>query len=371
MEPTEKRKDKRVKRVLILCIHPFNTVPGQRFRFEQYMKYLEANGYELDFSPLLSQEDQKIFHKPGHYFGKFNIVLKGLIKRIQEQLRSKKYDLIFAHRQAFVLGTAYFEKSLGKKIPMIFDFDDAIWMNNVSEANKKLGFLKGSAKTSDIIRYSSLVFAGNEYLANYSRKYNNNVVVVPTTIDTEMYQHKQENSNGQPVCIGWSGSFSTIQHFKRAIPALKKIKEKYGHAVQFRIIGDASYYCEELQTQGMAWKAATEVEDLSKIDIGIMPLPDDEWANGKCGLKGLQYMGLGIPTLMSPVGVNKIIIQNGVNGYLPDTEEEWIEALSLLIENKEQRKKVGDAGRQTVLDKYSVKAWESKYLGYFDQLTAK
>jgi glycosyltransferase involved in cell wall biosynthesis len=101
-----------------------------------------------------------------------------------------------------------------------------------------------------------------------------------------------------------------------------------------------------------------------------MPLPDDEWAKGKCGLKGLQYMALEIPTLMSPVGVNTEIIQNGVNGYLPDKENEWVDILSGLIENKELRERIGKAGRQTVVNKYSVEAWKQKYLDNFNKLTA-
>ncbi|HWR33725.1 MAG TPA: glycosyltransferase family 4 protein, partial [Chitinophagaceae bacterium] len=168
----------------------------------------------------------------------------------------------------------------------------------------------------------------------------------------------------------WSGSITTIQHFTTAIPVLKKIKDKFGDRVSFKIIGDKNYYCTELGTKGDAWIASTEIEDLSQIDIGIMPLPDDEWAKGKCGLKGLQYMALEIPTLMSPVGVNTEIIQNGINGYLPDSENEWVDTLSNLIENKELRERIGKAGRQTVIDKYSVEAWKQKYLDNFNRLTA-
>lgn len=361
-----------MKKVLILCIHPVNTVPGQRFRFEEFLTHLKANGYDITFSPQLSLNDKKIFHEPGHYFQKFSIVIKGIIKRLRETLTIKKYDLVFVHRQAFVLGTAWFEKKIGKKVPMIFDFDDAIWMQNVSDANKKLGFLKNSLKTAEIIQASSMVFAGNEYLAAYARQRNNNVKLVPTTIDMTVYRNTRERRQGtEPVCIGWSGSFSTIQHFKTAIPALKRIKEKYGDRVRFMIMGDGNYYCDELQTQGLPWKAATEVDDLSQIDIGIMPLPADDWAKGKCGLKGLQYMALGIPTLMSPVGVNKDIIQHGVNGFLPETENEWVDIISMLVENKEHREKVGEAGRQTVLEKYSVDAWKDKYVEYFDELTGE
>ena len=253
---------------------------------------------------------------------------------------------------------------------MIFDFDDSIWLQQVSEGNKKFAFLKDASKTAKIIQEASLVFAGNEFLASYARKINSNTVIVPTTIDTEVYKRAnlpQRNA----VCIGWSGSFTTIEHFETALPALKKIKEKYGDKVYFKIIGDGNYYCKELETQGLPWKADSEIKDLSEIDIGLMPLPDTEGAKGKCGLKGLQYMALEIPTLMSPVGVNTEIIHNGCNGYLPGSEEEWVNYISILIEDENLRKKMGTAGRKTVVEKFSVDAWKEAYLNYFDQLTNK
>src|SRR5436309_11917300 len=150
---------------------------------------------------------------------------------------------------------------------MIFDFDDSIWLQNISEANKNLAFLKDASKTSKIIKAAKLVFAGNEFLANYARQYNKNVVIVPTTIDTEVYK-RQEIIKDNRICIGWSGSFSTIEHFLTAVPSLKRIKEKYRDTVKFMVIGDANFYNEELDIKGLPWKASTEIENLSHFDIG-------------------------------------------------------------------------------------------------------
>ena len=365
-----KKTERRImKKVLILCLHRPNRSPSQRFRFEQFISYLEEHGYQIDFSYLLNAEQDKAYYRPGHYAQKLRIVLSSTLKRLGELFKVKKYDLIFVQREAYMLGTAFFERGMGSKVPMIFDFDDSIWMQNVSEANAKLSFLKDASKTAKIIEKAALVFAGNQYLADYAHQYNKKVVIVPTTIDTDSYQAVKKEK--QKVCIGWSGSVTTIQHFSTAIPALKRIKDKYGDSVYFKIIGDPDYYCKELDTQGIAWKAATEIEDLSEIDIGIMPLPDTEWAKGKCGLKGLQYMALGIATLMSPVGVNSEIIQDGVNGFLPETEDEWVSDLSKLVESKELRQQIGDAGKRTVEEHYSTNAWKAKYLEYFNQLTVK
>jgi glycosyltransferase involved in cell wall biosynthesis len=358
-----------MKKVLILCLHRPDRSPSQRYRFEQYLPYLEENGYEFDFSYLLSKEDDKVYYKPGHYLQKIQIVFSSIAKRLKELLTAGKYDLVFVQREAFMLGTAFFERAIGKKVPLIFDFDDSIWLQNVSESNKKLAFLKDAAKTSKIIERAALVFAGNQFLADYAKNYNPNVAIVPTTIDTDVYQVTKNITGDQSVCIGWTGSFSTVEHFTTAIPALVEIKEKYGDRVRFKIIGDANYYCKELETQGLPWKSDTEVDDLLEFDIGVMPLPDTEWTKGKCGLKGLQYMALGIPTLMSPVGVNTSIIENERNGFLPKTHSEWVAYLSALVESKELRKTIGEAGKKTLDENYSTKVWRQQYLDYFNQVT--
>ncbi len=359
-----------MKKVLIICLHREHRSPGQRFRYEQYISYLEQNGYQFDRSVLLNVKDDKAFYSKGNYFRKAFILFKTWMIRTRDWFRMNKYDIIFIFRDALMTGSTFFEKRFARSAAkIIYDFDDAIWMQNVSEANKGLAFLKNASKTGKIIGLSDLVFAGNQYLADYASQFTGNIVIVPTTIDTDIYIAQKDKKNGNTICIGWSGSFSTIQHFATAIPALARVKEKFGSTVSFKIIGDATYYCKELDTQGVAWKAATEIEDLSQIDIGIMPLPDDEWSKGKCGLKGLQYMALEIPTLMSPVGVNGEIIQHGINGYLPQTEDEWVEQISELVNDKEKRARIGKAGRQTVEEKYSVIAWRQKYLDHFNRLT--
>lgn len=173
------------------------------------------------------------------------------------------------------------------------------------------------------------------------------------------------------ITIGWSGSVTTIKHFEFALPFLRRIIEKYGKRIRIKVIGDASYRNEEFNIEGIGWNRKDEVKELSSFDIGIMPLPDDEWANGKCGLKGLQYMALEIPTIMSPVGVNKEIIVNGENGFLAQETEEWVEKLSLLIDSEILRKSMGSKARQTVIDRYSVLSQQENYLRYFNQLTTK
>lgn len=349
-------------KIIFIGAHRLNRSPSQRFRFEQYFSFFEKNGFECHLSPLLNEEEDKKFYSEGNFFNKIWIVAKCFQKRRMDVQRAHEYDIIFIQREAFMTGTSFFEKRFkktGKKI--IFDFDDAIWLPNVSDGNRKYAWMKSPAKIHEIICLSDVVIAGNNYLSDYAKKYNKNVYSIPTTIDTNYHKRKDINDD-ERICIGWTGSHTTIQHFKHSIPVLKKLKEKYGDKIYFKVIGDEKYLDAELNIIGEKWNLQDEIEQLSKIDIGIMPLPDNAWAKGKCGFKGLQYMALEIPSVMSPVGVNCEIISDGVNGFLADKEDEWVEKISILIENPELRKKIGTEARKTVIEKYSVEANKEKYL---------
>jgi len=351
-----------MKKVLFIAMHRPDRSPSQRYRFEQYFNFLEANGVSCTLSYLISKEDDQLLYNKGHYIGKFGIFLKSIFKRLSDLQRLQQFDYIFIQREAFMTGSTFFERQMARKgLPIIFDFDDAIWLFDESNANKGLSFLKNPAKTAKLIKLSTKIIAGNPYLADYARQFNKCVEIIPTTIDTNWYKPIQKPEKDF-VTIGWTGSFSTIKHFEELIPALKKVKECYGDKVEFRVIGEPAYHHSILGIRGQKWQKESEVEDLSEFDIGIMPLPDNEWTRGKCGAKGLQYMGLGIPTIMSPVGVNTEIIKDGVNGFLAASEDEWFEKLGRLIKSPELRQQLGKAGRDIVVEKYSVEAWKDKYL---------
>jgi glycosyltransferase involved in cell wall biosynthesis len=348
-------------RFLFLAVHAPNRAPGQRFRFEQYLDSLRERGVECDFSWALDGSDAKILYSPGQVPRKALLVLRLLFKRWLESFSLGRYDLVLVQREAMFVGGPRLEmaaKRSGAKL--VFDFDDAIWLADMSSYNQRFRWLKDAEKIPRILRAADLVLAGNAFLADYARSFNQRVQIVPTTIDTDTYQPRSHRPEG-PLCIGWSGSFSTIRDFRLAAPTLKRLRARYGERVRFKVIGDNTFRDDELGVVGQPWKADTEVADLQEIDIGLMPLPDNEWSRGKCGLKGLQYMALGIPTLMSPVGVNADIITDGKDGYLPGSDEDWERDLVSLIENPALRAQIGAAGRQRVVQGYSVRAWRDRY----------
>lgn len=359
-------------KILFIAAHRPNRSPSQRYRFEQYFPFLRANGYACELSYIIDENADRIFYRPGNILKKFIITFKSFGKRMKDLRKADSYDIIFVQREAFMTGSAYFEKRFARsKAKLVFDFDDSIWLLDTSKANRKFAWLKSEKKTGEIIAVADVIFAGNEYLASYAKQFNKNTLVVPTTIDTDVFKRSKPYGDTNKVCIGWSGSITTIKHFEQALPFLKIIKEKYGDKVHFKVMGDPTYQNEELEIESIAWQSDTEVQTLQSFDIGIMPLPDDEWVKGKCGLKGLSYMAVEVPTIMSDVGVNSDIIKEGENGYLAITDQDWVDKLSMLIESCELRKKLGEAGRKTVLESYSMESQKKIYLAAFNELVKR
>lgn len=359
-----------MKKILYIASHRADRAPGQRFRFEQYFDFLEKNGYHCELSYYISEKDDNYLYLKGYYAHKFMILVKAVIRRIKDLQRADRYDAVLIHREAFLLGSTFFERRFKRsKAKIIFDFDDSIFLPDTSHANQGLKWLKKPEKTGKIIAMSDMVFAGNSYLAEYALKFNNNVKIVPTTINTtDVHKKPVQVLKDETVCIGWTGSITTIKHFELALPVLKKLKQKYGKRIKIKVIGDEKYENSELGIKGIGWSRENEIEELSTLDIGIMPLPNDEWSKGKCGLKGLEYMALEIPPVMSRVGVNTEIIQDGINGFLADGEEEWIRKIEMLIDDKELRNKMGGEALKTVKENYSTESQKGKYLQYLNEL---
>ncbi len=342
--------------------------PGQRFRCEQYLPALQEAGYETRWHALLSERDDRIFYSPGRYLAKAGMVLRSFFQRLRQVRQVRHGDIAYVYREAFMLGNTFFEKRLKKRgARLVFDFDDAIWLMEVSEGNRKLAFLKRPSKTAEICRLADLVLTGNEYLAAYARRHAKKVAVIPTTIDTAYHRPSEAAQNTERICIGWTGSESTVKHFETLLPVLREIRHRYGERIRFKLISNSRQSYPDLGLVSTPWTRNEEVAELQSIDIGIMPLPDDEWSRGKCGFKLLQYMAVAKPVVASPIGVNTEIVEEGVNGYLARNDEQWIEKLSALIENAEMRQQMGREGRKKIETMYSTAAWKARYLDLFKE----
>lgn len=341
-------------RLLILAPYPLDRAPSQRFRFERYLAPLRTDGWEVDVRSFMDRETYARFHRRGGAMGKAAALVAGAKRRWRDTARAGEWDVVLIHREAFPAGGPVFERRVaGRGTPIVFDFDDAIWLPNVSAANRRARWLKHPEKTASIIGLSRVVLAGNEYLADYARALNPDVRVLPTVVDTESYVCTDGPSEG-PVTVGWTGSVTTLEHLRMLEPVLARIQRE--KEVAIRIVGAPDYRPTGFEAEVIAWDPAREVEDLCPIDIGLMPLPDEPWARGKCGLKLLQYMALGRAAVASPVGVNTRIVQDGVNGLLARTPPEWEGALRDLLDDPALRARLGRAARSTVEREYSVEA---------------
>ena len=365
-------------KVLFLLPYPLNSAPSQRFRFEQYFRYLDKIGAEYKVQSFLAEKAWEVLYKKGNIWQKFWGVLRGFLGRDWQMLNLTPFDLVFIHREAAPIGPPLYEWWIAKvwKKKIIYDFDDAIWLPNTSDENSLVAELKWHSKVANICKWAWKVSAGNAYLANYARSYNDNVVVMPTTIDLGYHNSsssgsglpagvhgKKEGSGLKDLVIGWTGTHSTLPYLDLVFNTLDILSSKLNF--QFLIISNQPPNKQLANGSWQLWQKETEIENLNKIDIGIMPMPDDQWTRGKCGFKALQFMALGKPVVASPVGVNTEIIEDGKNGFLANSEDEWIDKLLRLIEDPELRESLGKAGRQTVLERYSVEANKGKFLGLF------
>lgn len=345
-------------RVGFLALRAPDLSPAQRYRVEAFLPSLERRGIKVRYDWLLDRDDLRTFYGNHLVSKKALMAANAAWRRLASVIKARDIDVFLVQREAFFLGGAWSEWMAQLRAPVVYDFDDAIWIRAVSDANQRFAWLKNVGKISRIVRMAHTVLAGNDYLAAWARTHSRNVVVVPSCVDTDRFAPAATPSAADSVTIGWSGSPSTIAHLRPLLPVLERVKAVYGTRVRLRVMGDPSFSHPPLKLHGEIWSSAAELELLREIDIGLMPLPDNEWTRGKCAIKGLVSMSMGAATVMSPVGVNVQIVRHGENGYLAASDDEWFDVLSRLIEDHALRQRVGMAGRQTVEEHYSVRRWE-------------
>lgn len=343
-------------KVCALMPDPYDTTPSQRFRIEQWEPYLKQKNIKIDYHSFSDQRLREVIYQNGQITNKIVELLRANLRRIKQVLKAKKYDAVFLHRAASMIGPAWFEKYLQLSgVPIIFDFDDSIFMTDVSDANKRFAWAKFSGKTADICKYSKSITVGNSFLAEYARKYNDNVYIVPTSIDTSRYQPREKtNKENKRTVIGWTGSSTSQYHLEAFEPVLAELIKNRSEDIEIRVISNREPSFQKIPYTWRTWSAETEVEEISEIDVGIMPTPDDEWSRGKCALKALQYMSLEIPAICTDMGANRDVINHGENGFLAKTSEQWLSYFEILIDDMDLRLKLGKKARETVVNHYSM-----------------
>lgn len=335
---------------------------GCRFRIAQYVPALQAAGIDVTISPFFTREFFGLVYRKGHALAKSAMFIQRAADRLRLVADRGGYDAFFIYREALPVGPAIIETLLAgaRGAAMIYDFDDAVFLPNTSEANRPIALLKWPSKVRTIIGRSDVVIAGNEFLASYARQYNDSVRVIPTVVDTTKFVPRAGVAQGfspaaaAPIVIGWIGTPTTAPYLLSLQPVLQELART--HPFVLRVCGAGA----DLQIPGVTvanepWTLDGEVTLFNTCDIGVYPLSDDEWAKGKCGFKAIQFMACGVPVVAAPVGVNREIIQDDVNGLLAATPSAWVEKLGRLLGDAALRARLGAAGRCTIEDHYSLK----------------
>lgn len=352
--------------VLFLLPYPLRLAPSQRFRIEAFFPILDANSIAYRVHCFFDEQAYSILYQEGGIFKKAWAVLRGFLQRLWVVLFvAHRYDFVVIHREAAPVGPPVFEWLLAKvfRKQVVYDFDDAIWIPAVSQNNGLAAHFKCYWKVSHICRWAHRVSVGNEYLARFAKQYNQAVHVIPTCVDTINRFNLIKDQASDRVVIGWTGSHSTLPYLDNLVPVLQQLEKQYDF--DFLVICNQPPSFTLRNLRYLPWQEATEIEDLLRINIGVMPLVPDAWSEGKCGFKIIQYLALGIPAVASPVGVNCSIIKEPDYGSLCTTSKSWYAALSALLTSTALRTAQGRLGRNQMEAHYSIATHSYSFISLF------
>lgn len=361
--------------VLVLVPSPFDTSPAQRFGIEQWAPHLERLGARLTFSPFMAERLHRVLYQRGHYSRKAALTLEALGRRVLTALTARRYDLVFLHREAAIVGPAILERIIAyRNIPIIYTIDDPLWIRYRSPTNGILSYLKFNGKVRTICRISAAILANSQRIARYVGQFNHSVHVVPQTIDVEQYHPRShDGSPAAAVTLGWIGSHTSVANVLALKGALRRVAARY--PVRLCLIANSfPAAVEELKDAIPVvlkrWDGATEASELRLMDIALLPLDDHPWNAWKVNTKLLQYAGAGVPIVASTGNENAEIIQDGGCGFVARDEDEWVEKLSRLVEDAALRRDLGSSGRRMVEERFSAQVWAPKIYEVFENAVA-
>jgi len=345
---------------------------GCRFRIAQFIPYLESAGFEVTLDSLFTPEFFRVVYKSGDYLRKAMTFAALSLKRLEVLREASRFDLILVYREAFPIGPPLIERWLARPgmPPIVYDFDDAVFLPNVSDANRFIVSLKWARKVPDILRLSTSVIAGNDLLAAFARRYNSSVVTIPTCVDTDKFIPRADPGGSRgPLVVGWIGSPTTASYLSLLRAVFRNVQAVA--PFELKVSGAASDLAfDGVPVRNVPWSLAGEVSLFNTCDIGVYPLTDDEWSKGKCGFKAIEFMACGVPVVASAVGVNKEIIDDGVNGFLATSADEWELKLRRLLTDAPLRARFAAAGRRTVEERYSLRVNAPRVAAVLDNALA-
>jgi glycosyltransferase involved in cell wall biosynthesis len=324
---------------------------SSRYRCYQYHPAMQDAGLKFIESSLF--DDAYLASKYENGRVNFYYILRAFLSRIWRVLAIPKGSVVFIEYELIPYAPAILERWLKwRRCRLVVDYDDALFHQYDSHKNFWVRLFL-SDKIATVMSLAHTVVVGNSYLADYAKRVGAaSVKLIPSVIDLERYSIKKIVKTPRQFTIGWIGSPSTARYLKDIVPALTALCKDGGARVC--LVGSGHIDLPGVQMEVISWCEDTEVNDIHRFDVGIMPLPNEPWTRGKCGFKLIQYMACGLPVVASPVGANCEIVEDGVNGYLASTNEEWVRALENLRSDIELRSRMGASGRKRVQEKYCL-----------------
>lgn len=334
---------------------------SSRLRALQFVPYLERAGFACEVSPLFSDK-----YVASLYSGnsRFLHAIHGYFTRLGQLFRARAYDVVWIEKEILPFLPAWLDVAVGRGgVPLVVDYDDAIFHNYDMSSSSLVRRFMGK-KIDLVMRNAAVVTVGNAYLgARASSAGAQQVKLLPTVVDMEKYA--PTHNEGSVVTVGWIGSPATSRYLAEIWDAVAAVQRKHG--VRVNLIGAGTVVPRGVEIEVIPWSETNEAALLSSVDIGIMPLPNTPWEQGKCGYKLVQYMACGKPVVASPVGVNNDIVRQGVNGFLAADANEWEQALEALVTSAKLRREMGAAGRSIMESEYSVQVVAPKLVRIFEQ----
>ncbi|MBX3225304.1 MAG: glycosyltransferase family 4 protein [Labilithrix sp.] len=343
-------------KVLFLATNPSIREASTRYRISAYFDALRAAGHTPTLSTFFGE---RLGSRRRRY-------LDGFARRANDLLRASDYDVVVVHRELFPLAQNALVRVLGRRVPIVFDFDDAVFLPSGTGWR---GLLAAPASTRSLVDAADRVFAGNDYLASWARQSHDRVDVMPTVVDTDVYRPSEPPEDAVPI-LGWVGSPSTAKYLDPILPIVDELARSF----RFRVLivgAGRTIRLSNVEVEAPAWSAEAEVGQFRSIDIGLYPLANDTWALGKCGFKAIQYMACGVASVVSPVGVVEKIVRSEVDGLWADSPSDWRDAIATLLRSADTRRRLGTEARAHAVRSWSLSATAPRFVSTLESVAAR